>query len=78
MAYPQNLTPDEATGIGSWTQAQIISAILSGVDDEGRMLCAVMPRFAALGMKQAEAEDVAAYLKSLPPVVHEIPESSCP
>jgi mono/diheme cytochrome c family protein len=77
MAYAPNLTPDD-TGIGSWTDAQIVKAILNGVDDEDAMLCAVMPRFAALGMKQAEAEDIAAYLKSLPPVAHEIPESTCP
>ena len=36
-----------------------------------------MPRFASLGMKQAEAQDIAAYLKSLAPVTHAIPESTC-
>jgi mono/diheme cytochrome c family protein len=77
MAYPANLTPDD-TGIGSWSEVQIQNATLNGVDDEDATLCAIMPRFSTLGMKQAEAADIAAYLKSLAPVAHEIPESTCP
>ena len=78
MAYPQNLTPDSDTGIGDWTDAQLVNAILNGTDDENATLCAIMPRFASMGMKQSEAEDIAAYLKSLPAVKREIPESTCP
>ena len=73
-AYPPNLTPDPDTGLGDWTNDQIIAAILDGVDDEGEDLCSVMPKFSEEGMTQQDAEDVVAYLRSLAPVKHEIPE----
>jgi mono/diheme cytochrome c family protein len=76
-AYPANLTPDADTGMGDWSTDQIVKAILTGVDDEDENLCPPMPHFGSQGMTEAEATNIAAYLKSLPAVSHEIPESSC-
>src|SRR5271155_213281 len=42
-----NLTPDEETGLGNWTDDQIISAITAGNTPEGRRLAPIMP-YAAL------------------------------
>jgi mono/diheme cytochrome c family protein len=39
----ENLTPDKETGLGSWTDEQIIAAIRTGKTPEGRELSAVMP-----------------------------------
>ena len=78
MAYPPNLTPDTQTGLGEWTEDMIAKAILTGVDDEDEQLCPTMPVFKDMGMTDAEAHDLAAYLKSLPAVSKDIPESSCP
>lgn len=77
-AYPANLTPDMETGLGSWDEATIIKAILTGVDDEASPLCPPMPHFTDRGMTEDQAKDIVAYLKSLPPVTHAVPESSCP
>src|SRR6516225_3851326 len=33
-----NLTPDKETGLGNWTDAQIIGAIMAGATPEGRQL----------------------------------------
>jgi len=74
-SFPANLTPDPDTGLDDWTDAQIIRAIREGKDEEGADLCSIMPRFAKMG--DAEALAIAAYLKSLPPVHHAIPESTC-
>jgi cytochrome c1 len=74
-SYPANLTPDPDTGLDDWTDAQIIRAMREGKDEEGADLCAIMPRFKDMG--DAEARAIAAYLKSLPPVHHAIPESTC-
>jgi hypothetical protein len=30
-AYPSNITPDAKTGIGTWTDGQIIAAIRDGL-----------------------------------------------
>lgn len=78
QVYPANLTPDPDTGMAEWTDEMIVKAIMSGVDDENAALCPPMPHFGDQGMTDAEAHDIAAYLKSLPPVNHAVPESSCP
>jgi mono/diheme cytochrome c family protein len=77
-AYPPNITPDKDTGIGEWDEDTIVKAILTGVDDEDAQLCPTMPVFGKMGMKDAEAHNIAKYLKSLKAVSKDIPESSCP
>jgi Cytochrome C oxidase, cbb3-type, subunit III len=62
-----NLTPD-ATGIGEWTDAQIINAFRNGVDDEGRTLDPAMPYWLFHNMSDADAKSVVAFLRSLTPV----------
>ena len=82
-AYPANLTPDVDTGIGSWSDELIVRAMLTGFDDEDAPLCPPMPHFDGSGgdgrpMSDDEKTSIVAYLRSLPPVHREIPESSCP
>lgn len=76
MIYGPNITPDKATGIGDWTDEQIKSAITTGVDDEGKMLCSIMPRFGTLS--EQDVADITAYLRSLPAVNHTVPDGTCP
>lgn len=76
MAYGANLTPDKDTGLGDWTEAQIITAVRTGIDDEGDELCPAMPHFTNLS--DSDAADLVAYLRSLKPVNRTIPESACP
>lgn len=68
-----NLTPDEATGIGSWSRKDIVTAITTGRRPDGRVLAGIMPwrSFAHLTPRNALA--VATFLKSLPPVSHRVP-----
>lgn len=75
MAYGLNITPDMETGIGSWSDAQIITALRTGVDDEGHSLCATMPRYPQLS--NDDAASIVAYLRSIPAVHREVPESQC-
>lgn len=76
LAFPANLTPDRTTGIGGWADIQIVRAMRFGVDDQGAELCLTMPRFASMG--DEEAATIVAYLRSLPPVTRQIPDSNCP
>lgn len=83
MAYPANLTPDDDTGIGTWTDELLFRAMRSGVDDQDEPLCPPMPHFDGTGgdgrpMGDDEAASIVAYLRSLPAVHHEIPDSVCP
>jgi mono/diheme cytochrome c family protein len=67
VLYPPNLTPDPATGLGRWTDEQIVRAIRHGERPDGRRLAPVMPWPSYSALTDADAAAVAAYLKSLPP-----------
>lgn len=64
----RNLTPDKETGLGSWTTAQVITAITKGERPDGRMLAPIMPWRDFAKLTKSDALAIAAYLKSLPPV----------
>ncbi|HXT09286.1 MAG TPA: c-type cytochrome [Roseiarcus sp.] len=68
-----NLTPDKETGIGNWSVDDIIAAITRGKTPEGRTLAPIMPWPALSQLTRPDAEAIAAYLKSLPPVSHKVP-----
>jgi mono/diheme cytochrome c family protein len=72
--YASNLTPDTDTGLGAWSDAQLLAAVLDGVDDDGAQLCSVMPTYRAMGMSEEQAQKVVAYLRSLPAKKHAVPE----
>lgn len=76
QAYPANLTPDVETGLGSWTDDQIVRAMTLGIDKDLVPLCFTMPRFGSLTTDQQY--DIAIYLRTIPPVRQKIPQSSCP
>jgi mono/diheme cytochrome c family protein len=68
----QNLTPDKETGLGDWTSEQIVAAIRNGKTPEGKDLSPVMPFPAFSHLTDADADAVAAFLKSLPPVSNKV------
>lgn len=74
--YPPNLTPDIATGIGSWTDEQLATAIREGQDETGLELCPQMNHFST--MTDYEVNSIVAYLRSLPPVSQKVLRSVCP
>jgi mono/diheme cytochrome c family protein len=71
--YPPNLTPDAETGLGKWSEAEIVKAVRSGVRPDGRVLAPVMPYQSYARLTDADAQALAAYLKSLAPVRHQAP-----
>jgi mono/diheme cytochrome c family protein len=70
--YGPNLTPDKETGLGSWTDAQIIAAIQKGTRPDGRMLAPVMPWHAFAALTPQDAQAIVAYLRSLPPIKNKV------
>jgi len=67
-----NLTPDKETGLGSWTEEQIVTAITKGERPDGRKLAPIMPWRDFAHLSRADALAIAAYLRSLPPVKHAV------
>jgi hypothetical protein len=82
-AYPANLTPDTATGLGGWADIEIVRAMRYGVDNQQAPLCPPMPHFDGTDpsqpfMTDVEANAIIAYLRSLPAVARTLPASQCP
>ena len=71
--YPANLTPDEETGLGKWSDAEIITAFTTGVRPDGRQLAPVMPWMSYGHISADDATALVAYLRSLKPVNHKVP-----
>jgi mono/diheme cytochrome c family protein len=71
--YGPNLTPDKETGLGTWTKAQIVAALQKGTRPDGRMLAPIMPWRAFASLTKRDAEAIAAYLQSLPPIKSKVP-----
>jgi hypothetical protein len=67
-----NLTPDKQTGLGNWTDEQIVTALTTGKTPEGRTLAPAMPWHAYANLTKSDAMAIVAYLKSLPPVSHQV------
>jgi mono/diheme cytochrome c family protein len=74
VSYPRNLTPDQETGIGSWSEDDIVNTIRTGHRPDGSALLPPMPWPNFVHMTDDDAHAIAAYLKSLPPVSHKVPD----
>jgi len=73
--YSANITPDKETGIGDWTDEEIIRAIREGKDKEGDIIFPPMPVPTYNHLSDDDAKAVVAYLRTLKPIHHEVPES---
>jgi len=77
--WVRNITSDQQTGIGSWSEYQIARAIRSGVSKDGRQLHwqgMIWDHLSNLDEEDIRA--LAAYLKALPPVKRMIPPPTPP
>lgn len=74
-AYARNITPDVETGIGKWTEAQLVRAIREGIRPDGSLIGPPMPIEFYRGMSDDDARAIAAYLRAQPPVRHVVPKS---
>jgi mono/diheme cytochrome c family protein len=63
----RNITPDRATGIGEWTDGEIIRAVREGIGRDGRGLFPIMPYFIYRHLSDEDVQAVVAYLRTLPP-----------
>jgi mono/diheme cytochrome c family protein len=77
VTYSRNLTPDVETGLGSWTDEEILRALRSGVRKDGSPLMPPMPWQNIARLPQEDLAAIVAYLRSIPPVKH-VPPARVP
>ncbi len=87
--FPPNLTNEPTTGLGCWTDQQIMDAITQGKDPDGGALCPSMPVWgnalktpdggprAGTPMDAGTAQEIIDFMRSLPPVVNAVPDTTC-
>jgi mono/diheme cytochrome c family protein len=63
-----NLTPDPDTGLGRWTDDEILRSLRDGVAPDGHFLIPLMPYPSFRHLSDEDARSVVAYLRSVPPV----------
>jgi mono/diheme cytochrome c family protein len=76
VSYARNLTPDEVTGIGIWTEEMFMNTIRSGRHwGVGRPILPPMPWFNYAKMSDEDLRAVYAYLRTLKPVRNDVPDA---
>jgi len=75
VSYAANLTPDQNTGLGIWTEEMFIQAIRTGRHmGVSRPINPPMPWPAFRNASDADLKAIYAYLRSLKPVTNHVPD----
>ncbi|HJZ96927.1 MAG TPA: c-type cytochrome [Candidatus Solibacter sp.] len=74
-AVAPNITPDPETGIGKWTDAQIIAAIREGKRPDGTIIGPPMPIALYRGISDEDANAIVVYLRSVKPIANKTAKS---
>src|SRR5216110_697497 len=72
ICFP-NLTPDPETGLGAWTDGEILRAIREGVSRDGRALFPMMPYTEFRALSDEDTRAIVAYLRTMPAVKNAVP-----
>lgn len=75
VAITPNITPDRDTGIGAWSDAEIVRAIREGKGRDGRTLGPPMPYGLYRGLADTDVNAMVAYLRTLPPIRNRVERS---
>ncbi|WP_017349495.1 c-type cytochrome [Pantoea sp. A4] len=73
--YASNITPDTATGIGSWTERDFFRAVRHGKGKEGENLYPAMPYNAYVKLTDQDMHDLWMYMRSVQPIHNAVPET---
>ncbi|WP_426419330.1 c-type cytochrome [Bradyrhizobium genosp. A] len=66
--YAPNISPDATDGIGRWSEADFVNALMRGISPEGMHYFPAFPYTSYHIAKVDDVRDLFAYLKTLPPV----------
>jgi mono/diheme cytochrome c family protein len=79
VSYTANLTPDQNTGIGIWTEDMFIRSMRQGKHmGSSRTVLPPMPWPWYGKLRDQELKAIFAYLKSIPPIHNRVPDATPP
>ncbi len=70
-----NIPPDMATGIGAWSDAEIITAIRDGIRPDGTLIGPPMPFSQYRDMLDSDVKALVAYMRQVPAVSNKVGKS---
>jgi mono/diheme cytochrome c family protein len=74
VSFAANLTPDEATGIGAWTEEMFVQGLRTGKHwGRGRDILPPMPWQAYAHFTDEDLRAIFAYLNTLDPIINRVP-----
>lgn len=76
--YVPNISPDLSDGIGKWTDAEFVNAVMAGVSPAGAHYYPAFPYTSYAHAKVEDVRDIFAYLKTLPPVSGRVRDHDLP
>jgi len=74
VVFPPNITPDEDTGIGLWTDQEITNAIRMGTARHGSRRLVTMPWQSYSRLNEEDIVSLVTYLRSIEPISNTVPE----
>lgn len=75
VSYAFNLTPDENTGIGSWSEETFVQAIRTGRHmGVARPILPPMPWNVYRNLSDEDLKSIYAYLRTVPPIHNRVPQ----
>lgn len=76
--YAPNISPDATDGIGRWSEAEFVNAVMRGISPEGTHYFPAFPYTSYHLAKVGDVRDLFAYLKTLPPVSGRVRDHDLP
>ena len=73
IIYPPNITPHDDSGIGAWTEAELVRLLRGGMNRHGGRALPVMPWQNYARLKTSDAQAIARYLQNIEAVDHRVP-----
>lgn len=75
ISFAANLTPDDRTGLGGWTEELFIKTMHTGKHlGVGREILPPMPWYVLAALTDEDLEAIFAYLHSIKPIENEVPQ----
>ncbi len=78
VSFARNLTPDLDTGLGYWSDTELEKALRTGIKNDGKPMLPPMPWPDFAGLTDPDMKALIAYLRSVPPVKHKVPDAIAP